>query len=88
MKHVGFALFRIEIARCFERQPGTDGACSIADENRCVVQVAAIARFHGKAGVGANPGVHQGVMHRPSGQRHGDREQLSTGSRLGDARGR
>ena len=88
MKHVGFALFRIEIARRFERQPGADGACSVAEEDGRVVQVAAIARFDRQAGAGANPGIHQGVMHRPSGQGHRDREQLSTALPVARWRGR
>ena len=58
MKHVGFALFRIEIARRLQRQPGADSARSVAEEDRRVVQVAAIARFDRQAGKGANPGIH------------------------------
>jgi hypothetical protein len=74
----------IEIARRFQRQPGADGARSVAEENRGVVQVAAVAGFYRQAGMGANPGMHQGVMHRPGGQGHGDGEKLGAASRLGD----
>ena len=58
MKHVGFALLRIHVPRGFECQPGTEGACPIADQNRCVMQIAAIARFHRETGVDAFAGVN------------------------------
>ena len=41
MKHVGFALFRVEIARRFERQPRADSAGAVAEQDRGVMQVAA-----------------------------------------------
>ncbi len=84
MQHVGFAFFRIEIARRFERQPGADGARSVAKEDSGMVQVTAIAGLDRQAGMGTNPGMHQGVMHGARGQRHRDGEQLGASSRLGD----
>ena len=84
VKHVGFALFRVEIAGGFERQPGTNSAGSVAEEDGRVVQIATVACFDGEAAAGAHPGIHQGVMHRPGGQSHGNGKQLGAGSRLSD----
>jgi len=82
VKHVGFALFLVEIACGFEREPGTNGARSVAEEDSYVVQIATVAGLDREAAAGPHPGVHQGVMHRPGGQGHGDGKQLGTGARL------
>ena len=88
MKHVGFAFFRVEIARRLKRQPGADRACSVAKDDRGMVQVAAIARFYCQAGLGANPGIDQGVMHGSGRQGHGDGNEARRGRLAGRWRDR
>ncbi len=64
MQHVRLALFRIQVAGCFERQPGADRARAVSEQNRCVVKITAIACFDRQPNVGAHTSVHQGVVYR------------------------
>ena len=84
VKHVGFTFFRLEIAGSFERQPGTNHAGSIAEDDGGMMQVAAVAGFYCEAGLGADTGFYQRMMNGAGGQGHRDRQQVGARSGLRD----
>ena len=72
VQEIGFSLLRVDAAGGFEREPGTDGSRTHAEQNGGVVKVAAVTGLDGESDEGANAGANEGVMDGSQGEGHGD----------------
>jgi len=79
---LAFTLFLVKAARRLQGEPRRDCAGSEAEENRRVVEVAAVACLHCQAALVRTPACTRAICTAPVAKEHGDRDEFGARSRL------